>query len=123
MPAPAVLCPLWGRRKWRDASAARPGPRGAPQRLNTRRHPRRNALIPTVTVIGVSFGLLIRGQIVVELIFRWPGLGRWAADAVLRGDQATVMAFILVTSMIFLVVNLVVDVMYAYLDRRVVLGA
>jgi len=59
----------------------------------------------------------------VELVFRWPGLGRWATDGVIRGDRATIMAFVLVTSLVFLVVNLIVDVVYAYLDRRVVLGA
>jgi ABC-type dipeptide/oligopeptide/nickel transport system permease component len=59
---------------------------------------------------------------VVEIIYRWPGLGRWMADAVLRGDQATIMAYVLFTSILFLLVNLIVDVMYAYLDRRVVLG-
>jgi hypothetical protein len=59
---------------------------------------------------------------VAEIIFQWPGLGRWMADAVLRGDQATIMAYVMFTSVLFLVVNLAVDVVYAYLDRRVVLG-
>jgi ABC-type dipeptide/oligopeptide/nickel transport system permease component len=58
----------------------------------------------------------------VEIIFVWPGLGRWVADAVLQGDQATTLAFTLFASIIILVLNLVVDVTYAYLDRRVVLG-
>lgn len=96
--------------------------KGLPERLVLRRHARRNALIPTVTVIGLSFGFLLQGTVVVEIIFRWPGLGRWMADAVLRGDQATIMAYVMFTSVLFLVVNLVVDVTYAYLDRRVVLG-
>ena len=87
-----------------------------------KRHARRNALIPTVTVIGLTWGVLLQGTVVVELVFRWPGLGRWATDGDLRGDRATIMAFVLVTSVVFLVVNLVVDVIYAYLDRRVVLG-
>lgn len=102
-----------------DAARAR----GLPERLVLRRHARRNALIPTVTVIGLGFGFLLQGTVVVEIIFRWPGIGRWMADAVLRGDQATIMAYVLFTSVLFLTVNLVVDVMYAYLDRRVVLGA
>lgn len=102
-----------------DAARAK----GLPERLVLRRHARRNALIPTVTVIGLGFGFLLQGTVVVEIIFRWPGLGRWMADAVLRGDQATIMAYVLFTSVLFLTVNLVVDIMYAYLDRRVVLGA
>lgn len=102
-----------------DAARAK----GLPERLVVRRHARRNALMPTITVIGLTWGFLLQGTVVVELIFNWPGLGRWMTDAVLQGDQATIMAYVLVTSVIFLVVNLVVDVTYAYLDRRVVLGA
>lgn len=101
-----------------DAARAK----GLPERLVLRRHARRNALIPTVTVIGLTFGFLLQGTVVAEIIFRWPGLGRWMADSVLRGDQATIMAYVMFTSVLFLIVNLVVDVIYAYLDRRVVLG-
>lgn len=97
--------------------------KGLPEGLVIRRHARRNALVPTVTVIGMAWGVLLQGSVVVEIVFRWPGLGRWATDGVLRGDRATIMAFVLVTSVIFLVVNLIVDVVYAYLDRRVTLGA
>ncbi len=96
--------------------------KGLPERLVLKRHARRNALIPTVTVIGLTFGFLLQGTVVAEIIFRWPGLGRWMADAVLRGDQATIMAYVMFASILFLFVNLVVDVVYAYLDRRVVLG-
>ncbi len=102
-----------------DAARAK----GLPERLVLRRHARRNALIPTVTIIGLSFGFLLQGTVVVEIIYRWPGIGRWMADAVLQGDQATIMAYVLFTSFLFLFVNLIVDVTYAYLDRRVVLGA
>jgi ABC-type dipeptide/oligopeptide/nickel transport system permease component len=102
-----------------DAARAK----GLPERLVLRRHARRNALMPTVTVIGLTFGILIEGTVVVEIIFVWPGLGRWLSDAVLQGDQATTLAYVLFTSVVFLFLNLVVDVTYAYLDRRVVLGA
>lgn len=97
--------------------------KGLPERLVIKRHARRNAMIPTMTVIGLSWGFLLQGTVVVELIFNWPGLGRWMTDAVLTGDRATIMTYVLVTSLIFVLVNLVVDVAYAYLDRRVVLGA
>jgi len=101
-----------------DAARAK----GLPERLVIKRHARRNALVPTVTVIGLGWGLLLQGTVVIETVFRWPGMGRWATTAVLRGDRATIMAFILVAGVIFLVVNLIVDIIYAYLDRRVVLG-
>jgi ABC-type dipeptide/oligopeptide/nickel transport system permease component len=97
--------------------------KGLPERLVITRHARRNALVPTSTVIGLSFGFLLQGSVVVELIFRWPGIGQWVTDAILAGDQATIMAYVLVTALIFMTVNLAVDVAYAYLDRRVVLGA
>jgi ABC-type dipeptide/oligopeptide/nickel transport system permease component len=101
-----------------DAARAK----GLPERLVVRRHARRNALLPTITVIGITFGILIEGTVVVEIIFVWPGLGRWLSEAVLQGDQATTLAYVLFTSVLFLFLNLVVDVAYAYLDRRVVLG-
>jgi len=101
-----------------DAARAK----GLPERYVVSRHARRNAMIPTVTVIGHAFGHLLQGNVVIELIFQWPGLGRWIATAVLRGDRASILAFVLVTSAIFLIVNLIVDVLYAYLDRRVELG-
>jgi ABC-type dipeptide/oligopeptide/nickel transport system permease component len=101
-----------------DAARAK----GLPENVVVRRHARRNALIPTITVIGLTFGILVEGTVVVEIIFLWPGLGRWLADAVLQGDQATTMAYVLFTCVLMLILNLIVDVAYAYLDRRVVLG-
>ncbi len=101
-----------------DAARAK----GLAERMVLKRHARRNALVPTVTVIGLTFGFLLQGTITVEIIFRWPGLGRWMADSVLRGDQATLMTYVLFTSVLFLLVNLIVDLVYANLDRRVTLG-
>lgn len=101
-----------------DAARAK----GLPERLVVRRHARRNAFMPTITVIGLTFGILIEGTVVVEIIFVWPGMGKWLSDAVLQGDQATTLAYVLFTSVVFLFLNLIVDVTYAYLDPRVVLG-
>jgi ABC-type dipeptide/oligopeptide/nickel transport system permease component len=101
-----------------DAARAK----GLPNKIVIRRHARRNALLPTTTVIGLSFGFLLQGAVAVELIVRWPGLGQWVTSAVLAGDQATIMAYVLITALIFMTVNLAVDIAYAYLDRRVVLG-
>lgn len=100
-----------------DAARAR----GLPERLVVRRHARRNAFIPTITVIGLSIGIIFEGSVVVETIFGWPGLGNWMADSVLSGDQATTLAFVIFTSILFLTINMAVDVTYGYLDRRVVL--
>jgi peptide/nickel transport system permease protein len=102
-----------------DAARAK----GLPEKLVIKRHARRNALVPTATVIGLSFGFLLQGAVAVELIFRWPGLGQWVTSAILSGDQATIMAYVLITSLIFMLINLTVDIAYAYLDRRVVLGS
>lgn len=101
-----------------DAARAK----GLPERIVVRRHARRNALIPTITVIGLMFGILVEGTVVVEIIFLWPGLGKWLSDAVLQGDQATVLAYVLFTAVLMLVINLVVDVLYAHFDKRVRLG-
>jgi ABC-type dipeptide/oligopeptide/nickel transport system permease component len=103
-------------RDYVDAARAR----GLPERLVIRRHARRNAFIPTITVIGLGIGIMFEGTVVVEKIFSWPGLGSWMADAVLSGDQATTLGFVIFTSILFLSVNLIVDVVYGYLDRRVV---
>ena len=101
-----------------DAAKAK----GLPKNVDLKKHARRNALVPTVTVIGLTFGFLLQGTVGAEIIFRWPGLGRWMAAAVLRGDQATIMTYVMFTSILFLIVNLIVDVVYANLDRRVELG-
>jgi peptide/nickel transport system permease protein len=100
-----------------DAARAR----GLPENLVVRRHARRNAFIPTITVIGLSIGIMFEGTVVVETIFGWPGLGSWMASSVLSGDQGTTLAFVIFTSVLFVTINMVVDVMYGYLDRRVAL--
>ena len=106
------------REEFVDAARAR----GLKEKVVYNKHIRRNALIPTVTVAGLSFAFLMRGIVVVELVFAWPGLGRWVANAALSGDYAAVMGFILVVAVIVLLINLSVDVLYAYLDPRIELG-
>ena len=96
--------------------------RGLSEAIVYTKHIRRNALIPTITVAGLSFAFLLRGVVVVELVFAWPGIGRWVAAAAVGGDYAAIMGFILVVAVIVLVLNLVVDVLYAYLDPRIELG-
>ncbi|ETX07772.1 ABC transporter permease [Candidatus Entotheonella palauensis] len=82
-------------------------------------HALRNALIPTVTVIGLQIGFLIGGAIVVENVFTIPGLGQFGIDAISGRDYPQVQAFILVTALVFVFSNLIVDILYAILDPRI----
>jgi ABC-type dipeptide/oligopeptide/nickel transport system permease component len=102
-----------------DAARAR----GVPERLVVRRHARRNALVPTITMAGIAFGGILQGAVVIELIFQFPGMGRWITDAVLKGDRATTMAFVLISALGYSLVNLMTDIAYAHYDPRIELGA
>ena len=83
------------------------------------RHALRNAILPVVTSIGTSFGFLLTGSFVVERFFRLPGLGHEAIEAVQRGDMPVVMATVVVTGLLFITVNLIVDVLQPILDPRI----
>jgi peptide/nickel transport system permease protein len=83
------------------------------------KHCLRNALIPVVTLFGVFFALLVTGAIVTETVFAWPGVGRLTYEAVIFRDYPLLQAVILLKAIIVLGVNLVVDILYAYLDPRV----
>lgn len=86
------------------------------------RHVRRNSLIPTLTIAGLSFAFLLRGAILVEIVFNYPGLGTWIASAATGNDFAALMGFIIVTAAAVISVNMFVDILYAYLDPRIELG-
>ena len=83
------------------------------------KHALRNAMLPTVTVIGLQAGLLMGGAVITETIFSWPGVGQIAAESVYRRDYAMVQGVVLYGATLFVLVNLVVDVLYAVLDPRV----
>jgi peptide/nickel transport system permease protein len=87
------------------------------------RHALRNALIPLVTVTGVSFGWQLGGAVVIETVFAWPGLGTTLLEAVLRRDYPVVLAGVAVLSAVFVTINLAVDLLYACIDPRVRLSA
>ena len=93
--------------------------KGVRERLVILKHALRNALIPTVTVIGLQIGFLIGGAIVVENVFTVPGLGQFGIDAISGRDYPQVQAFILVTALVFVFSNLTVDILYAVLDPRI----
>ena len=83
------------------------------------RHGLRNAAVPVITVIGTGFALLISGVVVTESVFNLPGIGRLTVDAVLARDYPVIQAMILLTSLIYVTVNLLIDVAYTLLDPRI----
>ncbi len=85
----------------------------------TWRHVLRNAFIPTVTVMGLAVGYMLGGSVLVETIFNWPGLGQYAFDAVFNLDYPSIIGVTLLTTVCILLTNLVVDILYMYLDPRI----
>jgi peptide/nickel transport system permease protein len=83
------------------------------------RHALRNALIPTVTILGLAYGGLLSGAVMTETIFAWPGLGRYAFQSVITNDFPAIMGVTFVIGMMYVVVNLVVDLLYGWLDPRI----
>ena len=84
-----------------------------------RRHVLRNALIPTVTMMGLAIGYMLGGSVLVETIFNWPGMGQYAFDAVFNLDYASIVGVTLLTTICVLLTNLAIDIVYAYLDPRI----
>jgi peptide/nickel transport system permease protein len=83
------------------------------------RHALKNALLPTVTQLGLQIGLLLSGAFLVEIIFSWPGIGRYSVDAVQSLDYNAIMATTLIVGLIFVLMNMVVDILYLFLDPRI----
>ena len=93
--------------------------KGLSERPVVLKHALKNALIPTVTVMGLQVGFLIGGAIVVETLFAMPGLGTFGIDAIIARDYQQVQGFALVTAFAFVVINLIVDLTYTFLDPRI----
>jgi ABC-type dipeptide/oligopeptide/nickel transport system permease component len=93
--------------------------KGLAERVVIFRHALKNAMLPVVTVLGLQLAGLLGGAVVTETIFSWPGVGRLAVDAIRTRDFPVVQGAVLVVSLAFVLVNLVVDVLYAYLDPRI----
>ncbi|MCA3822287.1 MAG: glutathione ABC transporter permease GsiC [Burkholderia sp.] len=83
------------------------------------KHCLRNAMIPVVTMMGLQFGFLLGGSIVVEVVFNWPGLGRLLVDAVTMRDYPVIQAIVLLFSLEFILINLTVDVLYAVINPTI----
>ncbi|MCZ7543674.1 MAG: ABC transporter permease [Anaerolineae bacterium] len=93
--------------------------KGLHERVVIREHALRNALLPVVTVIGLSLGGLLSGAVLTETIFSWPGMGRWLFNSIQGRDYPIVQSITLIVTFLFVGVNLVVDLSYAWLNPRI----
>ncbi len=93
--------------------------KGLAERVVMYKHALRNALLPVVTVLGLQFGNVMAGAILVETVFNWPGLGRLAFESVLRRDYPTILGLLLFSSIVVVVMNLLTDLCYRLIDPRI----
>ncbi|AOX44872.1 MULTISPECIES: ABC transporter permease [unclassified Microbacterium] len=93
--------------------------KGLPRRIVVSRHIVRGALVPVLTIAGIQLATILGGVIVVEVVFAWPGLGRLVYDAVAARDYPLIQGAVLLVAVMFIVVNLIVDVLYAVVDPRI----
>ena len=93
--------------------------KGLPERAILLRHALRNAILPVLTIAGLMFAYAITGTILVELLFRWPGVGKYVADAIVSKDFPPILAVTLVSTVIFVGVTFLMDLLRAALDPRV----
>lgn len=96
--------------------------KGLHERVVVLKHALQNALIPFVTVFGISLAHLVSGAVVIETIFSWPGVGKLIVDAILTRDYFIVQGFVLVSATAFVLINLLVDLSYAVIDPRIRIG-
>ena len=92
---------------------------GVSEKIILLKHALRNAIIPVVTIIGLQFGALLGGVIIIEIIFSWPGIGQLLIPAIMRRDYPLVQGCILFIAVVYIFVNLIVDIIYAYIDPRI----
>ncbi len=97
--------------------------KGQVERVVVYKHALKNALIPVVTVMGLQFGTLLGGAVLTETVFSWPGIGRLMVDSILARDYPVVQGAVLLLAVFFVMINLVVDVIYAFLDPRINFGS
>jgi peptide/nickel transport system permease protein len=93
--------------------------KGLAPRTVDRRHVMRNALLPVSTIIGLQTGLLLSGAVLTETVFAWPGIGSWLANAIFNRDYPVLQGGILFLALVFVVVNLIVDISYAIINPRI----
>ena len=83
------------------------------------KHGLKNACIPVITVLGLQFAGLLSGAVIVERVFAWPGIGRFAVDAISRRDYPVIMGTVLIFATTFVIINLLLDILYVYVDPRI----
>ena len=93
--------------------------KGVPRRQVFTRHVLRNAILPVVTVLGLQVGFLLSGTVITEVVFARPGIGRLLVDSILQKDYLTVQALVLLITLIYTTVNLIVDLIYPFIDPRI----
>jgi peptide/nickel transport system permease protein len=93
--------------------------KGLADRVVLYKHALRNAILPVVTVLGLQFGNVLAGAILVETVFNWPGLGRLAFESVLRRDYPTILGVLLLSAVVVLVMNMLTDLCYRLVDPRI----
>ena len=96
--------------------------KGLPRRIVIYRHALKNAIIPPITVLGVNFGWLLSGTVLLETIFSWPGMGRYAAGSIVQVDLPAMVGFTLIAATVMILSNLIVDIFYSIIDPRVRVG-
>jgi peptide/nickel transport system permease protein len=96
--------------------------KGLSERIVIYKHAVRNAMIPVITVIGLNFGLLLAGAILTETVFSWPVIGRYVVNAVNMRDYPVVQGCVLFFALMFVIVNLITDIVYVYIDPRIHYG-
>jgi len=97
--------------------------KGLVERVVVYKHALKNAMIPVVTVMGLQFGTLLGGAVLTETVFSWPGVGRLMVDSILARDYPVVQGAVLILAVLFVTINLVVDIIYAFLDPRITYGS
>lgn len=93
--------------------------KGLKEKVVIIKHALKNALIPIITVVGLQFGLLLGGAVLTETVFAWPGMGRLIVDSILARDYPVIQGAILIFGLLYILVNLVVDLIYACIDPRI----
>jgi peptide/nickel transport system permease protein len=93
--------------------------KGVRERVVVLKHALRNALLPVLTIIGVELLVLLGGLVVIETVFTIPGVGRYLVDAITHRDYPSIQALVLMFAVFVVLVNLLVDILYAFLDPRI----
>jgi peptide/nickel transport system permease protein len=93
--------------------------KGLASRAVIQHHVLKNAFIPSLTMIGLTFGWTLGGTVLVEAVFDWPGIGKYAVDAAVRLDFEPIMGVTIIVGIAFVLINLIVDLLYGFLDPRI----